>query len=502
VSSSGGRVGVVADFRFWAYRQLISFFEWLSFRSQRVPPLVVPPPGTVTYRPYAESFPDLPLPGLFDPLSFPADESAEPRLRRIRRTTTGLAATRLLCPARTRPVPDNEQEYLRAVWPWFFQRAWPHPPHVVDGLDGGDLVAELAVRGPYASYLRKSGSGEYEFDLTWMLAYPAAAGLARPGGRAVLHASDGRLRTVRVDGSQPALLAALNEDLTTFRHNISVHLAMLTPAAIAATNELSPAHPVRRLLHHCFHTVLIGNREIGTAQLPGRHGFSARIFSHDHEVLARMAGDYLASYDFWDFEPPTQFERHGSTDTPFAYPYRDNILQLWAETKSYVDAYLGLYYVDDAAVRQDAEVVRWLAAFDGLITNGLRLPADGPTVDWLARLCATVIHVSTVEHDYLNNVTWNYSTLGWLIPTVVPSSGERMDRRRAFELIATLIGTWKPYNMLLTCDVPSLALDDAAREVMQDWIDRLALIQEKMTSGAAVDDRLSYPANLNPSVSN
>ena len=43
-----------------------------------------------------------------------------------------------------------------------------------------------------------------------------------------------------------------------------------------------------------------------------------------------------------------------------------------------------------------------------------------------------------------------------------------MDQRRAFDLIATIIGTWKPYNMLLTADIPKLALDPAAAAVMQE----------------------------------
>ena len=100
--------------------------------------------------------------------------------------------------------------------------------------------------------------------------------------------------------------------------------------------------------------------------------------------------------------------------------------------------------------------------------NGVAIPVGGITFDWLTRLCATLIHVSTVEHDILNNVVWNYSTFGWLIPTVVPLSGEPMDQRRAFDMVATLIPTWKPYNMLLTSDVPALALDDRAAAVMKE----------------------------------
>jgi len=280
-----------------------------------------------------------------------------------------------------------------------------------------------------------------------------------------------------------------------------VHLATLTPVALATINHLPPAHPVRRLLHHCFHTVLVGNREISELQLSGRHGFSVRIFSHDHEALTRLATEYLSRFDLWDFEPPAQFERRGTLDTPFAYPYRDNILRLWAVTRDYVASYLALYFTDDTDLAGDGEVTQWLRILNGLVTNGIEVPADGPTLEWLTRLCATVIHVSSVEHDYLNNVSWNYSTLSWIVPAVVPLSGERMDRRRAFDLIATLIGTWKPYNMLLTTDVPSLALDEPARQVMQGWIGSLAQIQQDMAD-TVVDSRLSYPANLNPSVSN
>ena len=76
-----------------------------------------------------------------------------------------------------------------------------------------------------------------------------------------------------------------------------------------------------------------------------------------------------------------------------------------------------------------------------------------------------------------------------------------MDQRRAFELIATYIATWKPYNMLLTADVPALALDERAAEVMREWIERLDRIQDEMSATGPADG-VSYPANLNVSVSN
>jgi hypothetical protein len=76
-----------------------------------------------------------------------------------------------------------------------------------------------------------------------------------------------------------------------------------------------------------------------------------------------------------------------------------------------------------------------------------------------------------------------------------------MDQRRAFDLISTLIVTWKPYNMLLSADIPELALDTEARTVMETWLANLQRIQDTMAARGRRPS-LSYPANLNVSISN
>lgn len=511
------------DIRFTAYRAAIGASTVASFRSQQVPPLTPPTPGPMRVRPFAEAFPDMPIRGLYDPATFPPQDVG--RLRRIDLSARALRVAQRLAPPSTPPVPADLDEFVAAVYPKAFRRVRPEPPTVPAGLLGrpgapeSDLPAALAVAGPFASYLRSApeeGDGAYELDVSWLTGYPTLPGLVAPGGAAILRAGGDGLSTAeyRRESALPpastwrsrplrrdALLAGLNEDITTFRHNVGVHLAMMTPFAVASANRLAVDHPVRRLLHHCFLTVLIGNHELATMQLGGPHGFSARIFSHDHGTIARMATDYLTRFDFWDFDPDEQFRRRGTADTPFDYPYRDNVLELWAATHSYVDRYLQLYYGSDADVRGDAELSAWVDELDSLVPQGVSRSGVERGLTWLARLCATVIHVSTVEHDALNNVAWDYSTLSPLIPTVVPANGERMDQRRAFELIATLIVTWKPYSMLLTADVPSLAVDERGRNVMTEWIADLNAIQRRMESRGP-DRRLVYPANLNVSVSN
>ena len=520
---------MASRFRFLLYRQTIAFFTWLAFRGQKILPLTPPEEGTVRFRPYAAAFPEMPIAGLYDAQDFPASEAAGPRLRRMKLTHVLFGMAWRLAPSTTAPVPTDETRFRDVVYPSFFRRAWPTPPRVPRELAGDaiDVLAEIAVRGPFAWYLRRvsdadvraglaASTDQYLLDLSWMVGYEVAPGLLTPGGIAVLEVRDGRLCTACLHGrdardlrpgavgyarARAALLAGINEDLTTFRHNISTHLATLTPFALASTNRLSARHPVRRLLHHAFHTVLIGNHEVAEFQLSGPRGFSATIFSHSAPVIARMAADYLARFDVWNFEPPTRFARRGTATTPFDYPYRDNVMQAWELTRRYTEDYLRLYYDGDEALHADREVAAWLEELDRLVPNGIHRAGEAVTREWLARLCATLLHLSVVEHDVLNNVVWDYSTIGWIIPTVVPASGAVMDQRRAFDLVATIIGTWKPYNMLLTADVPALACDGRGRAVMRQWIDGLAALQRNMPSPETRAD-LSYPTNWNVSISN
>src|SRR5262249_16075731 len=153
--------------------------------------------------------------------------------------------------------PHDARSFVAAVYPRIMRAAWGEVPSVPAALsDADDLLAELAVRGPFASYLHRVDADTYAVDVSWMTAYEVVPGLARPGGRATFMVRGDRLATASLDSDRMAYLAALNEDLTTFRHNLSVHLAMLTPFAVASTNHLDATHPVRRLLHHCFNTVL------------------------------------------------------------------------------------------------------------------------------------------------------------------------------------------------------------------------------------------------------
>src|ERR1700682_6268232 len=51
--------------RFFLYRQIVSFFSWISFLTQKVYPLEPPTGGAaLRFRPYATAFPGMPIGGI------------------------------------------------------------------------------------------------------------------------------------------------------------------------------------------------------------------------------------------------------------------------------------------------------------------------------------------------------------------------------------------------------------------------------------------------------
>ena len=506
--------------RFSLYRNIVARFMTRGFETHPVEPLAQPVDTTIDHVGHDELFPELPLPPVRVATSFlPNDDDAK-RRRLIWQRTHFLAYLVKIQPRRTPPVPTDEDDVR------------PHavPPGVPQGLAAGagpapelrgdvDVIAQLAVRGPYASFLRRArpeevaageaAEDEYVIDVADYRDHEVHDGLLRPGGKAVLSAGPDGLTTravLRDDDLPPelarrAFLAGLNEELTTFRHNLCLHNVLMTDMAIATINNLPARHPVRRVLQHTFHTLLIGNRENVSGQLAGPLSFAVTLFSHPAEEVSAIAAKRMAAFDPFDLEPDQQFARRGTTQTPFPYPYRDNVLELWAATLDYVTSYVALYYPDDESVRADRALAAWADALDELLPQPLTRPDGGLTRDWVARLCATVIHLSVVEHDILNNVVWDYSTFSWVVPTVAPANGEQMDQLRAFDLITTLFLTWRPFNMLFDSHIESMALDEPGRKVMLAWLDRLREIQSAMEARGN-DPSLAYPANFNISVTN
>jgi arachidonate 15-lipoxygenase len=431
---------------------------------------------------------------------------------------------------RTGPVPDDLEALLEEVYPSRFREAWDTPPSTPPELMADDLLAALAVSSPFSLYLQSAAkvtgrpneidAADFVLDMRLFDGYPPRPGLLAPGGIGVLAVVDGELRTRGVwregllhepgspsfDLARRLLLCGLNTHLTTLLHNAVMHLGYVTPFSVATANVLPPDHPLRRLLHPALHTTLVGNYQVAHLQIVGSRAFASTVFSHDHRTVMAMIDEVLASFRVAHFDPDHRTTADGLVDAPIDLPLLEDRLALWAICLDYVEAYVGRHYPDEKSVTEDESVVRWLAELDRMLPSGLYddegyLPEGQPIGrDALVRLCATFLHVSSVTHDIVNNAVWNYSPLNHVIPTQVPESEEPQDVRATFDLVTTLIGTWKEYNMLLD-GVSGLALDADDRVLMDDYVEALRTRQGEIDAAPPRPGRVN-PRDLNPSVSN
>lgn len=527
---------MLAGPRFRLYRRLLGMIMAGEFKRQKVWPLEPPSNEIVEVTAVAAE-----LPRLFRACTFPSTEHAKPRERAIKLRGRLLPLATRIPARRTGPIATDLPGLLEQIYPEPYRRIWSRAPTVPPELEDDDIPAALAVRGPFAQYLRKAstlgatqGAGgggddpgpdgpdpdDYVIDMRCFDGHRPKPGLVAPGGLAVFDVVGERLRTRAIlfegrahrpgDPSYgracKAFLCALNTYLTTFTHNVTIHLAYLTPTAVASANALAPHHPIRRLLHPAFHTVLIGNHEVATFQIVGAGSFATKLFSHEYPTLVRMLSAHLDDFRIADLDPQQAFDQHGLRDAPVALPFWDDDLALWRITLRYAEAYIDRYYGDDEAVAADPELRSWLVQLDHLLPHGLYdghgylTKGDPLTRATLARVCATLLHTSSATHDVVNNAVWDYSTINFVLPTVVPESPEEQDMRLSFDLMNTIIGTWKRYNMLLD-GVSTLALDEEARTIMDGYVDALRRRQAEMVAEPRRLGRI-YPANLNPSISN
>lgn len=521
---------MLALLRFKLYRWVVARTAVQGFETPEIWPLTDPEAEHIEVETLAPE-----LPQLYATKNYPYQDRLTQRLKRIKRSERLLPIISRVPAAKTAPIATDHAGLLKEIYPEAYRKAWPQPPVVPPELEADDVFAALAVSGPFSLYLqrasavhditgktlRRAAPGDYVVDMSWFEGYAPKPGLLAPGGIAVFEAPGDRLRTkgivykgeftpvgsAQFERVQKLLLCALNTHLTTFFHNVTTHLAYVTPMVVAATNELRPEHPIRRLLHPACHTTLIGNYEVATFQVVGKSSFATRLFSYDYETLTRMIGDHLSKFRIADLDPEVSFERAGLADgLSIRLPHWNDALALWRIHKEYVTRYVALYYPTDKAVADDPELKRFVTSLDTLLPSGLYDKQNYLTAgtdlnrQTLVCVCATFLHHSSVTHDLLNNAPWDYATLSHAVPTVVPESLEPQDVRLSFDYLTTFIGTWKPYNMLLD-GVSGLALDGNGRKIMNDYIEDLKKQQEVMDKVPRRPGRV-YPNALNPSVSN
>lgn len=518
---------------FAIYRNILALFIYLGFTRQKVYDLELPVDEKIGLIPYKSKKPVADIPKLYDVKRFPKADRARMRSRRIRLTRPLIGVLSRLKMRSIPPIPSDHSRMIRKIYPKSFMRAWPHPPVVPPEVGSStDLLADLAVAGPFADYVKRISEDEvsrvnaispghvdgdaFTIDLEELGRHAVKDGVLPIGCTVIFrYDEDGnRLATqsvvyrdavvTRTDDSwaqvEKVALCSLSTHLTIIKHNVYIHLMYLTVHTAVTIDTLHPEHPIRRLIHHCFQTALIGNYEVSQFQIRGQRSYCCTLFSYDYDRMIEVINAYLDVFDIRTMDPIRHARLRGVDHPEFPYPFLANVASLWDIIWSYVSEYVDHYYLGDYDAAKDLELEAWYQALHQRIPGGIEHYAGPLKKDAVKKLCATLIYTSTVTHDNVNNIIWNYTTLHQYIPTVVPEDGSLPRADLAFDFLSTIIGTWKPFNMLLD-GISSVALDAEGRRIMDGFVDAMKVRQAEMDAEPFTYHTI-YPKKLNFSISN
>lgn len=188
-------------------------------------------------------------------------------------------------------------------------------------------------------------------------------------------------------------------------HELFVHLArthlVMEAFAVATHRCLADNHPINVLLvPHCLGTLFINN---AAAKSLISHGSAIdHVFGAPIERSQHAAGVDRLGFDFYASMLPADLAARRVDDPARLpeYPYRDDALLVWAAIKQWVHDYVGVYYVDDAAVTGDSELAEWCTS---LLADG-KLKGFKPITDrtQLIDVLTMAIFTASAQHSAVN----------------------------------------------------------------------------------------------------
>ena len=198
-------------------------------------------------------------------------------------------------------------------------------------------------------------------------------------------------------------------------HFVRTH-ACTEPYLIALRRQLSPTHPIFRLLvPHTRYTLpinaaarsLLINKGgvIESTFSPG--SFSMRLSAHVYGATWQFKDEGLAA-DLRKRGFPTSAE--GLAEFGLEYPYAEDGLLIWDALSEYFSDYVAYYYKSDEEVLEDARLQAWWndvrANGHPDVTNGW---IDLTSRDALVEICSTIAWVASAHHAAVNFGQYDYS---------------------------------------------------------------------------------------------
>ena len=190
-------------------------------------------------------------------------------------------------------------------------------------------------------------------------------------------------------------------------HELASHLGLthllIEAFAMATPRQLAPEHPLYVLLTPHFEgTLAINNAAVHGLIAPG--GIVDRLLAGTIQGSTAVSVQSVLQTDVSTLPVPVALARRGVLDLQGLpdFPYRDDALLVWEAQERWVTDYLSLYYVTDADIAGDTELVAWLAELSAPQGGGLVGVPQSPSFDQLVALVTSVIFTASAQHAAVN----------------------------------------------------------------------------------------------------
>ena len=388
-----------------------------------------------------------------------------------------------------------------------------YPPLLPLELQGSVDLGTLAVRGPYAGYLHRTGEDRYEWNLQALAQYEHRERLYRLGVRVHFQrdASMTGLKASQIDCelgiarpgdatwglAKKIALCAVSTHTTLVRHWNWTHLIGGESMAIATRNALPQHHPLCRLLWPHVSGTHQSNRFGSMAQL-GPGGDYDSIFSFTSRGMYGLFDDSYKTYRFSVNDPRADAVKRGLVSADLDLPTQHNLEMLFDVLYTHARQYIGLYYATDGDVQQNAPICQWIEELNRLVSNGVSLSSTDVTRDSLAHLVACFLYLVTVYHEMVGASLWNYQLWPHAHAVRVSKDGRR-EPLDVYQRLVNMNYLLQVIRTPLINDFSPLALDDKGKQAFQDFKKNLENLQRHMASEPWAAWKI-YPKDLEANI--
>lgn len=388
-------------------------------------------------------------------------------------------------------LPEEDKEaYIRQI----LGSIWPRTIVYWNDRVSDDALERLAFLGIGQAHLAKLPESKwpdayYGIELDFMQTLDVRPRLAKYGASAYFSKEGKVVRLVR--GGQEYLpgcpqweyvkmcfRGSLITCVTAVDHLLGIHAIVSNFLTTTSREQLSPNHPLRRLIKpFTFRSAYINYSAGMNLFSPG--GFLHRAFALSEEGMAQT---WKFGWATLSYEPFPDMVRRMQIDT-MKIPLEEDGVELWAIFHEFVSNYVYLYYPEEQALCADAEVRAFMDETRRLMPP--RAQMGNLNRATLVEFLTYSFFMVSAGHNFLGTVA-EYVADPDFCPTVWLEEQPECEQPSGLPVYAVRAGlimtaTGFPQPRLLD-DFSGVMLDDKAKAVCREF-------REALTKQAAVVDK-------------